>query len=243
MLKSLKQRYHWLIALLVFLEMIVFGGLINSASVFIVPICAELGVNRADYALATVPYTFVCFLSTMMSGFFFRRFGYRRSALVSLGLVAFSLAVTASSDNLFMFAVSKVLFATGYGVCFTAGSVRIVKQWFHKHQGLVLGAVSMSTGLGGSLMTVFLSALIDRYGWRIANYGAAALVVLIGILYLLIRDTPEDLGLKPFGEGAVIASKKSNSRLDGSDCCACGHVFVSCFEFFPGARRGSAPRP
>lgn len=212
MFKSIKRHYHWLVALLVFLEMIVFGGLINSASVYIRPISAGLGVTTTSYAVAMMPYTVSCFVGTSLSGFFFSRFGYKKTAICSLIIVCISLLLTAASQNLFMFCFSKILFGMGYGACFTAGSVRIVRDWFLKHQGLVLGAVSMATGLGGSLMTILLTNTIQKSGWRAANILAAVLIAVIAVLYLLLKDRPEQMGLKPYGYGELPKTGKKRSQ-------------------------------
>lgn len=204
----IKKNYHWVVAFIVFLEMIVFGGLINSANVFVIPICDSLQVSRGSYALATVPYTLVCCLGTVFSGFLFQHFGYKRSAIASMLVVAASLVMTAMSKSLFMFGLSKVIFALGYGVCFTAGAVHIVKDWFFQHQGLVLGAVSMATGLGGSLMTIILTEIMEKSDWRIANLVAAAMMAVVLVLYFFISDRPEHRGLRPFGFGHLPKNKK-----------------------------------
>ena len=208
MLSYIKRHYHWLIALLVFLEMIVYGGLVNSASVFVNPISQGLGVSTTSYALAMMPYTITCFLGTCLSGYLFSRFGYKKVAMVSLAVVAISLVLTAISQNLLIFSISKILFGAGFGACFTAGAVRIVKDWFRKHQGLVLGAVSMATGLGGSLMTLVLSGVIQRSGWRAANLTAAGIIAIVFLLYWLIKDRPQEMQLEPYGAQAEIIAKK-----------------------------------
>lgn len=215
-MKKLRQHYHWLTAGLVFLEMIVYGGLINSASVYVQPISQGLGVSTTSYSVALMPYTVSCFLGTCISGYLFSRFGYKKTALVSLALVAISLVLTAVAKNLALFCFSKILFGMGYGACFTAGSVRIIKLWFHKHQGLVLGAVSMASGLGGSLMTVLLNALTEKYGWRNANFVSAIIVAVIALLYLLLKDRPEEMGLQPFGYGQPmkVAGKAAKEAQD-----------------------------
>ena len=205
----MRRHYHWLIAGIVFLEMIVYGGLINSASVYVQPISQGLGVSTTSYSVALMPYTVTCFLGTCISGYLFSRFGYKKTALVSLILVAVSLVLTAVAKNLALFCFSKILYGMGYGACFTAGAVRIIKLWFHKHQGLVLGAVSMASGLGGSLMTVLLNWLTENYGWRNANAVSAGIVAVTALLYLLLKDRPEDMDLQPFGYGeSVKAAKK-----------------------------------
>ncbi len=208
MIKLIKQHYHWVIAAIVFLEMVVYGGLINSASIFIQPISQTLGVPTTAYSVAMMPYTVACFIGTSLSGYLFAHFGYKKTALVSLVLISASLVLTAFSTNLVVFSISKILFGTGYGACFTAGAVYIIKDWFWKHQGLVLGAVNMATGLGGSLMTIVLNASIEAVNWRFANLVAAATILFIALLYLLVKDRPDQLKLKPYGTGSVLQNTK-----------------------------------
>ena len=216
MIRLVKKHYHWIIALLVFLEMIVYGGLINSASVFVKPISETFGVPTTAYSVAMMPYTITCFAGTCLSGFFFARIGYKKTAMISLTLIASSLVLTGFSQNLIVFCISKILFGMGYAACFTAGAVYIIKCWFWKHQGLVLGAVNMATGLGGSLMTIVLSSTIKNADWRVANFVAAAIVAVIAALYLLIKDRPEKMNLRPFGSGAPIQTKKKAKVTDQS---------------------------
>ena len=216
MIKKIRQNYHWVIALLVFLEMIMFGGLLNSAGVYIIPISETLGVTRGSYSVATIPYSLACTLSTMVSGYLFQKFGYKKSAIVSLIVITVSLIITATCKTLWGFAFSKLLMGLGFGVCFTAGAVRIVKDWFFKHQGLVVGLVSMSSGLGGSLLTVILTDLIEKYNWRTANMITAIIMAVITLSYLLLRDRPEDMGLRPFGFGEQLKNMKKARQEDHS---------------------------
>lgn len=202
------NRFHWVIAVLVFLEMIIIGGLINSASVFVIPVCESFDITRSTFASANIPYNVIGMIGTLCTGFIFQRFGYQKPAILSLLLVAASMAVAGSSKSVVMYGVARGLFGLGYGVCFTAGATFIIRNWFSKHQGLVLGAVSMASGLGGSLMTVLLTSVTDRFNWRIASYTAAALCVLMAVLYLILRDRPEEKGLRPLGQDAVTRNTK-----------------------------------
>lgn len=208
--RKIKQNYHWIVAAIVFLEMIVFGGMINSASVYILPVSEGLKVSKASFAAALMPYSVISCLANMTSGFFLRKYGFKRSSLVALFLVLLSQIVMGSANSLIVYGIGKSLFATAYGLCFTAGAVWIVKDWFWTHQGLVLGAVSMSSGLGGSLMTILFSSVIEAYDWRIANYVGGALVAVVIVLYLFVSDTPEQRGLLPFGHGQERKMKKPN---------------------------------
>ena len=188
--------------------MIVYGGLINSASVFTLPVSKGLGISTTALSLATMPYTIACFLGTCVSGYFFNRFGFKRMSLICLGMTAVSLFSTAFIRSAEMYALCRLLYGIGYGWCYTAATVRIIKGWFWKHQGLVMGAVSMATGLGGSLMTMVLSGVVGTSGWRRAYLVSGVFVVAILLLYLLIKDRPEQMGLRPFGFGTVLEHKQ-----------------------------------
>ncbi len=85
-MKKIRQHYHWIVVSVGCLEMLIFGGLLNCFSVFIIPICEEFGVARSSYALADMPYYIVCTVSTMLSGFLFQRFGYKRVSTIGLCL-------------------------------------------------------------------------------------------------------------------------------------------------------------
>lgn len=203
-----KPRFHWIIAILVFWEMIIVGGLINSANVFIIPVTQDFGVSRAAFGSANIPYNLVCTISTLFTGAIFRRFGYKIPAILSLLLIGASMVVTGLSDSLVMYGFGRALFGLGFGVCFTAGATFLIRNWFLRHQGLVLGAVSMASGFGGSFMTALLTWLTDSYSWRIASLAAAALCVVTAVLYFLLRDHPEQKGLRPLGFGAADSNGK-----------------------------------
>ena len=199
-MKALKRHYHWVIALIVFVEMIVYGGFLNAGSVFIVPITESLGLNRGNYSLALMPRGIVGFFSTMITGFLFHKIGYRKSAIVSLFTFASGLILLSFAQSLTTIGISNGLLGLSYGVCTTAGAVRIMKSWFHKHQGLMLGVVSMATGVGGSIMSMTLTEIIIVSSWRYAYLFTALLIVILALLYLLLRDKPEQMGLVPYGD-------------------------------------------
>ena len=208
-MKALKRHYHWIIALIVFVEMIVYGGFLNAGSVFIVPMTESLEINRGSYSLALMPRGIVGFFSTLVTGFLFHKFGYRKSAIVSLLSFAGGLILLSSAQSLTMIGISNGLLGLSYGVCTTAGAVRIMKSWFHKHQGLMLGVVTMATGVGGSIMSMTLTEIIIASSWRYAYIFTALLMAVLAILYFLLRDKPEEMNLRPYGEDAVPGKKQT----------------------------------
>lgn len=241
MKKYIRQHYHWIIAALAFFEIIVFGGLSNSVNVYIIPVTESLGVTRGSYSLAVMPYIIACVISNMCSGALLQRLGYKKTVLAGLAATAIAHVLMPFSQNLLFYGAVRILFGFGYGVCFTAGAVKLIKDWFVRHQGLVCGVVSMASGVGGSIMTMILTGLVENLGWKTAMFISAGMVLVTTLTFVFIKNRPEDKGLTPYGQDfAPEKVQKANTRnvwegLSFGELThkpvfyfACFCVFVSC---------------
>lgn len=144
----------------------------------------------------------------MATNFVFRKIGYKKLTIGSMILCSTALFLNANCHTIWEYAATRFLFGLGYGACFTAGSVWIIKIWFHKHQGFLLGFTSMCTGLGGSLMTRVLSVILDKYNWRVTLQASGLMLIPIILLLFLMRDNPKDVGLRPYGENQHLKKRK-----------------------------------
>ena len=209
-----KNHYHWLVAGIIFLEMAIFGGIVNSFVVYTVPIVDDFNVTYGAFSLAGTPYGIISFLSSIVVVVLFRRFGYRKITVISLCIAATGMILISLSQDLYLYGLGKSLFGAGFGSCFTTGAVVIIKNWFQRHQGLVLGIVTMASGIGGGLMSFILTQIIVTTNWRMASLFSGALLIAIAIPYLLIRNHPKDLGLQKYGEGNQNQARKIKQRTD-----------------------------
>lgn len=200
-MKFIKQHYHWVVLVIVFLQNIIYGGLGNSESVFVIPIVESLNCTRGSYSLATAVTAFVSAASAAVSGKLFKKFGYQKVSIAGLLINSGALVIQAFSQDLGTVFISKALYGVGAGVLSTAGAVKIANSWFHKHNGLILGILTMATGLGGGIMNVLLNAIIGDFDWRVAKIAAAVMLGSVAIFFLAVRNEPSDMGLVPYGEG------------------------------------------
>lgn len=207
---SNRKYFYWVIAVIAFLEMGTYGGAINNINnLFVIPVSDTLGITRGTYSLALSCRSLVAILSNLVMGVFLRRFGYRNSVTVSLAIAAGGFALLATSQNVTMLVLGAVLIGAAEGVCAAGGVARLVGNWFHKHHGLILGVITAATGLGGSVLSIALTALMGAYNWRVAFGFSATCILAVGLLIMiLVKDRPESMGLVPYGEGHDIRHKK-----------------------------------
>ena len=198
----IRRNYHWMIAGLMFLQWIVIAGLGNNCySIYTIPVTEELGISRGAFSLASTFGAIPAFFANLIFAYFFNRFGHRKLASFSLVAVGLLYLLYAGAQSAWYFYVAASLMAC-VGVFYsTAGTSRLITDWFHRHQGLILGIVFAASGVGAALFSIILTAIIDTAGWRVSYAVTAGIFILFGVLtFLIVRNKPQEMGLEPFGE-------------------------------------------
>lgn len=213
MKSRIKNNYHWVMATVSILAMLVVGGVGNSFNgVILIPITESLGVTRGEYSRAMMVSSISGMILNLFSGVLFIKFGYRKLVTASLILSAVGYAIGFGSQNLSILCVAGVLMGMS-GLCTLSGNPRLLGSWFHRHYGLVMGVVTAMTGLGGSLFSIILSKVLTAAGWRYIFLMVAGLFFVIALLIaLLVRNKPAEIGLKPYGEGYLPKNTKKDTE-------------------------------
>lgn len=199
----MKKYYHWLIAATALLQMFLIGGIYNNLSnLFLLPVTESLQISRSAFSLAVSMKGLFAFVSTFFSGALLHKFGYRKMVTILMITNCIGLVVMATGRSVISLGLGIGMLGMGDGICLSAGPPRLVRHWFHKHQGLVLGCISAATGLGGSALCFVYSGIIASRGWQNAFiFSAVMFSVVLVLIFLIVRDKPEELGLRPYGEG------------------------------------------
>jgi sugar phosphate permease len=79
----------------------------------------------------------------------------------------------------------------------------VATRWFVEKRGLVMGFLTSATAAGQLLFLPPLAIIAAAYGWRTTVITLAVAVLgLIPLVYFLMRNRPEDIGIKAYGEKA-----------------------------------------
>jgi OPA family glycerol-3-phosphate transporter-like MFS transporter len=94
-----------------------------------------------------------------------------------------------------------VLFAI-QGLCQSSGWAPLAKNlgefFSQRERGSVMGFWCTNYALGGFFASVLAGYAAQRFGWRFAFFGPAAVLLCIwGLFFLYQRNRPEDVGLPP----------------------------------------------
>ena len=193
--------YGWIVAGVTALVLLLAAGARSSPGVFLLPMQHDLGYDRGTLSLAVSVGLVMFGLGSPLSGWLMDRFGPRLVTLMGLLLTGVSfLASAAIRSEWQLFVFWGLLSGVGSGVVGSVLGATVANRWFVSHRGLVTGLFGAATSAGQLIFFPLLGALADGVGWRSsALWIAGALLVCLVPAFLLMRDAPAKLGLRPLG--------------------------------------------
>lgn len=198
---SNRLHYAWLVCLGGALALFAVMGLgVNVFSVYQPEIIRLNGFTDAQGSWITTTRSLFILGALLCVNQLCARFGLRRIMSAGVLLVGISCICFAYAHSFPMYCAAAAL--TGVGYCW-AGMVPTslaVGRWFRDRRGLALGLASAGSGVSTVIAPVLLTRTMSRWGMRTAFLGEGAVVFLCAVLvWRLVRDSPEDIGLTPYG--------------------------------------------
>ena len=197
----------WIVAASFACLMVGINPIVNlTFGVFLAPLSEEFDWSRSQAAhgvsLAMLGFT----LMQSVIGKLIARHGAQRvilgsATLLGAGLIGVSLFVVGR----WSFYTCTFLFGAVAGGTSPLPYGTIIARWFTRRRGLAMGIVVAGTAAGGVVLPPLASYLITFYGWRagFALLGILAPCVILPIVSLVIRNTPEEFGLHPDGDEPI----------------------------------------
>ena len=187
-------------------------GARSSFAAFLLPIEAELGLDRAMLSTAGTLTHVAYALSLPLVGHLATRFGAKRVMMLSVAVMAvggFGVSTATQAWQILLFA--GVLPGIGFGGSSVVPATVLLAHWFHRRLGLAAGVMSSAIPAGQSLFVPLAIALIPVWGWR-STYvllGLLLAAVALPILAWLAHDPP-----RPSGEPRAEAAPRPRAGLD-----------------------------
>jgi len=207
MRRSLSQSpgrvfYGWWIVTIGCVQDAVKGGLFNTGfTLYFLPVLTELNLSRAATSLPFSLSRLEAALGAPLVGYLIDRFDVRvmlvvGTVLAGLGLILLSLT---HSYLLFLLVFIGPL-SFGFQAGFNQATLAAVNSWFRRKRGLAMAVVQTGQAIGGGVIFPLVALAVLNLGWRMAAVLSGLVVLMLLPLVLLIRGSPESMGLLPDGE-------------------------------------------
>ena len=200
--KSDRMFHGWYVVMGCSLVALGTSGTQFSFGVFLQPMTQEFGWSRSTLSLAFGITFMLSGLMRPLAGYLADRYSPKLVALSGVALLGVMLLIVPSVQTLTqlyaVFAVMSIGLTMGVGPILT----KVISSWFYARRGFTLGLHSSAGSFGALILVPTASMFLFLFNWRDAYYflGGLALLVILPIGVIFIRNTPQEMGLEPLGD-------------------------------------------
>jgi sugar phosphate permease len=196
-----KPHYAWVILGVTFVALLSSAAVRATPGVLIVPLEREFGWSRS---LISVSISINLLLYGLIGPFaagLVMRYGSRRVVSAAMLLIGLGTLGTLGMHRLWqLIALWGVLVGVGTGIVAIVVGASIVQRWFDSHRGLAVGLLTASSATGQLVFLPLLAKIVVLSGWRSAALTMALVSLVVApLVWWLMRDAPESVGLAPVG--------------------------------------------
>jgi MFS family permease len=196
-----RLHYAWLVVAATFVILLCAAAVRATPSLIIVPLQHEFGWSRAMISGAVSMNLVLYGLVGPFAAAVMQQLGIRRTVMVALAVMATGVALTNLMEAPWqLYACWGALVGIATGATASTLGATIVGRWFVTRRGLVMGLLTASAATGQLVFLPVMASYVVSDGWRsLALVIPVVVLVLIPIVALVVRDRPEDVGVRAYG--------------------------------------------
>ena len=195
----------WLTGVAAFVMIIGTVPIFQGMTAWFVVLEREFGWSRGQLSLAFSLTRAEGTIMGPLAGYLVDKVGPRRMVLSGLPVMGIGFILFSQVNNLWQFYGAFVLASMGAGFGTWLPMMTVLNHWFQKRRSMAMSLAMEGFALGGVLLIPALAWAIDpdepdRLGWRLTAAGiGVVLIILAWPVSRLIRNRPEEYGLRPDG--------------------------------------------
>ncbi|MFG3095552.1 MFS transporter [Streptomyces sp. NPDC048202] len=198
-----RRRVHraWFVAAVTFVTIIGAAAFRSLPGLLIDPLHEDFGWSRGTIGAAVSVNLALYGLTAPFAAALMDRFGIRRVVAVALTVIALGAGLTVwMTEPWQLFLYWGLLVGLGSGSMALAFAATVTERWFTERRGLVSGILTAASASGQLIFLPLLAWIVEHHRWwQAAVTVALTALAVVPFVWLLLRDHPADVGLKPYG--------------------------------------------
>ena len=195
--------YLWIVAAALLMGMVNMGQTVMQT--VLLPFLREnLGLSYGNTSVMLTVRSAFTVLATLLTDQYYGRLGIRKGVSIAFLCSIASAVVYAAAQNYAMCLAAIALSGFAFGLGGTIPAALLMRRWFVRQRGLVLGICAMSSGVTSLVLSVPITKIASQRGIFAAEMTMAGIFALMaGVVLLLLRESPQAAGLNAFGANGV----------------------------------------
>jgi MFS family permease len=156
-----------------------------------------------------------------VAGHLVLRFTAKKVIVTSLFVIVLGMLGNANATGFWTAFLSCLIVGIGSGGA-NIPALGVLAQWFtQQKRGMAMGAAYSGVGIGFVLSGLIIPSLVTlspSMGWRTSWYVLAGIILLITLIHLLfLKNSPQEVGLKPIGYSEQMEEKTTKPAAAPAD--------------------------
>jgi MFS family permease len=215
-IKGQRIFYGWYIVGVGFLANVASSfALASTLSIFLKPLTAELGISRGVFSLLRSGEGIIGACLAPLVGTLVDRYGGRWLMAIGAAIVGVGYFFLGYIESFGQFAAIRLTLVT-FGDALMGSMVAnvVIVQWFARRRGRALALSSMGVGFAKVCMPIVVAWLLVSLGWRQTwvVFGILTIALLVFPALLIVRRSPEEMGLCPDGAAEPLVGSAAPGR-------------------------------
>jgi sugar phosphate permease len=213
--------YGWWIVIALFISnFAVEVTAIFSFAVFLKPMSEALGISRAGMGWVVGARRLAHAGSSVLAGRLIDRYGSRILIPIAAGIAGFAMMAISLVQGFWpLLILFTIIGLSGIAMPGNLLTSVPIQNWFSRKRGRATAYAASGFGIGGMVFALLHQSMIDSIGWRLTWVwsGIFLIVLLVPLALLVIRRSPEDMGLQPDGEPSAQAGDAITSAASSGE--------------------------
>jgi MFS family permease len=200
-----KVYFGWWVLASTFVLGAMSGGVFgNSNAIFFGPVKEDLGLSSAQTSLIFSLSRAQGSVAGPLVGWIVDRFGARPMVIAGGLAASLGFILLSGIHNYWLYLLVFIgVVSTGRSAGLGQTLLRAVNKWFIRRRSLAMSICITGFTSGGAVLLPLITLGVHTIGWRnVMLYSGIFMAVITVPLAMLIRPSPESMGLEPDGDNA-----------------------------------------
>lgn len=206
------SNYAWAVAIAcVCFYAVPLGLMANHAGLFLTPVINEFGWSQTEASLYMSIQPWVAAVCTPFAGKLLSKYNPRIVMTIAALVFGLSSLACAWFTSPIQWHIYGVLYGASAAFWMYIATPTMVNRWFAKNNGTIIGVIGVFVSLLGAIMSPIIGGWIAEWGWQQTRIvlGIAVTIISAGGTLLLLRESPEKMGVLPWGYGEATEAKQT----------------------------------
>lgn len=198
--------YGWFAVIGAFLAMGASAGTsIYVFSIFVTPVVNDLSIPVSAFMVNMTILMFAAMVFAPVTGRLVEKKGLRYTTILGGAVMTLGHVILGLAKSLPMIYIGYVIVGIAAGIAGPVISTTVAANWFVKKRGIATGIITAGNGIFGLVLAPVMARFITDYGYSFSYFILAAVDFVFIILCggLLIRNSPQEMGLYPDGDDSL----------------------------------------